>query len=1083
MMKAFRAKALHLNLVQKVVNELDNHEGIKDKDVAEFVIDMAKKAADLAGFRKNLKDNGADFEAEFVETLWLLVERMTPASNLAHKVERRSRDEFKAPAPRGPQMHPDRRKGTQQQQRQPRRDVIDAKPLRYKIYNGIVKSVKEYGCFIELQGIRDNPQGLCGREFIVKGNTNPKVSSFVKRGQRVKAKVISVFQDKIALSMSAVDQATGEDLRPRRNAQTKKELEEQELRENPSRPSKRMRQDERNEDRPKTRRKKLSAQEMWEMNQIRGSGVLTVEERDDYDEQTGVLPVDVEPEEDLDIELNEHEPAFLKGKTSTSINLSPIRVVKNPDGSLQRAALTQSALAKERREMREQQFKSEIDAIPTQISKPWQDPISNRGDQLFAEQLRMLGKKEEENPMWQKMTGGRNLPVGMLRVKSMKEQRESLPIYKFRSEIVKAVDDHQMLIVVGETGSGKTTQMTQYFAEHGYASNKRRIGCTQPRRVAAMSVAKRVAEEYGCRLGQEVGYSIRFEDCTSADTMIKYMTDGMLLREALMDPDMSNYNIIMLDEAHERTINTDVLFGLLKECCERRRDLKLVITSATLNATKFSNYFNKCPIFHIPGRLYPVTVKYLKQPEPDYLDAALLQVLQIHLSEPPGDILVFLTGKEEIDTACQILYERVKKLKGCPELMILPVYSALPSEMQTRIFEPTPAGSRKCVVATNIAEASLTIDGIYYVIDPGFVKQQVYNPKLRMNSLVITPISQNSAKQRAGRAGRTGPGSCYRLYTQAAYHNEMLPSAVPEIQRTNMSNTVLTLKAMGIQDLLKFDFMDRPHTGTLITAMQQLYNLGALDDEGLLTRLGRKMAEFPLEPQLSKILLASSMPEMKLMCAEEALTVVSMLQAENIWFRPREKQAIADQRRAHFFKSEGDHITLLNVYRMWQQAKYSNPWCMNNFIQTRAMRMAMDVRKQLVAIMDRYSLPIRSAGKDVYKVQKAFASGYFMHSAKKDPQEGYKTLVEGQPSFIHPSSALFNHQPEWLIYHKLVLTSKEYMRECMVIEPKWLVELAPRFYRKADPVRLSRRKRRERIEPLYDRYAEPGAWRLSRNVF
>lgn len=245
---------------------------------------------------------------------------------------------------------------------------------------------------------------------------------------------------------------------------------------------------------------------------------------------------------------------------------------------------------------------------------------------------------------------------------------------------------------------------------------------------------------------------------------------------------------------------------------------------------------------------------YTKEPEEDYLDAALITVMQIHLSEPPGDILVFLTGQEEIDTACQILFERMKSLGPMvPELIILPVYSALPSEMQTRIFEPPPPGARKCVIATNIAETSVTIDGIYYVVDPGFVKQNVFDSKMGMDQLVVVPISQAAAKQRAGRSGRTGPGKTYRLYTENAYKNEMLPASIPEIQRTNLGMTVLTLKAMGINNLLEFDFMDSPPTQTLITALQQLHALGALDDEGLLTRIGRKMAEFPLEPPLSKV--------------------------------------------------------------------------------------------------------------------------------------------------------------------------------------------------------------------------------------
>lgn len=506
--------------------------------------------------------------------------------------------------------------------------------------------------------------------------------------------------------------------------------------------------------------------------------------------------------------------------------------------------------------------------------RPWEDPMPESGERHLAQELRGVGLAAYDMPEWKKDAFGKAPTFGQRSKLSIQEQRQSLPIYKLKNELIQAVNNNQVLVVIGETGSGKTTQMTQYLAEAGYTS-KGRIGCTQPRRVAAMSVAKRVAEEFGCRLGEEVGYAIRFEDCTSPETVIKYMTDGMLLREILVDEDLVSYSVIMLDEAHERTIHTDVLFGLLKGLLQRRKDMRLIVTSATLDAEKFSTYFFDCPIFTIPGRTFPVEILYTKQPETDYLDAALITVMQIHLTEPEGDILLFLTGQEEIDTACQILYERIKGLgPSVPELIILPVYSSLPSEMQTRIFDPAPPGTRKVVVATNIAEASLTIDGIFYVVDPGFGKQKVYNPKLGLDSLVITPISQASARQRAGRAGRTGPGKCYRLYTESAYRNEMLPTAVPEIQKTNLGMTTLTLKAMGINDLLAFDFMDPPPAQALISAMEQLYNLGALDEEGLLTKLGRKMAEFPLEPPLSKMLIAS----VDLGCSDEVLTIIAMLQ-------------------------------------------------------------------------------------------------------------------------------------------------------------------------------------------------------------
>eukprot|EP00997_Jenningsia_sp_PLL12_P008999 NODE_586_length_1584_cov_79.541368_g482_i0.p1 GENE.NODE_586_length_1584_cov_79.541368_g482_i0~~NODE_586_length_1584_cov_79.541368_g482_i0.p1 ORF type:complete len:423 (-),score=148.07 NODE_586_length_1584_cov_79.541368_g482_i0:316-1584(-) len=422
----------------------------------------------------------------------------------------------------------------------------------------------------------------------------------------------------------------------------------------------------------------------------------------------------------------------------------------------------------------------------------------------------------------------------------------------------------------------------------------------------------------------------------------------------------------MLDEAHERTIHTDVLFALLKSLSVRRPDMKLIVTSATLDAEKFSSYFNNAPIFTIPGRTFPVEILYTREPESDYLDAALICVMQIHVNEPPGDILLFLTGQEEIDTACQILYERMCKLgPKVPDLLILPIYSTLPSEMQSRIFEPAPLGGRKVILATNIAETSITVDGIYYVVDPGFSKQKVYNPKASMDSLVVIPISQAAAKQRAGRAGRTGPGKCYRLYTELGYKNEMLSSSVPEIQRTNLGNTVLTLKAMGIADLLGFDFMDPPPAQTLYLALESLYSLGALDDEGLLTKLGRKMSEFPLEPPLSKMVIAS----VDLGCSDEILTITAMLSVQTVFFRPKEKAAQADAKKAKFHQAEGDHLTMLTVYEAWKNSKFSNPWCFENYVQARSLRRAQDVRKQLLTIMDRYKLQVVTAGKNYNRIR------------------------------------------------------------------------------------------------------------------
>jgi ATP-dependent RNA helicase DHX8/PRP22 len=955
---------------------------------------------------------------------------------------------------------------------------LDEDPIPGKIYTGKVANIVPFGCFVQLEGLRRRWEGLVHISQLRAEGRVTNVSEVVSRGMKVKIKVLSVTGQKVSLSMKDVCQMTGKDLNPLSHAPAEREDKDR----NPDRPMNSGTSvlrlpvgiDE-NEENSRKRVTRISSPERWEIKQMISSGCIDKSELPDFDDETGLLPKDEDGEADIEIELVEDEPPFLQGHGRALHDLSPVRIVKNPDGSLAQAAMMQSALAKERREQKMLQREQEMDSQPSGKNKNWIDPLPE--DETKLNSARGIGLQSQDLPEWKKhVIGGKKSSFGKKTNLSILEQRQSLPIYKLKEELRKAVTDNQILIVIGETGSGKTTQITQYLAESGFTA-RGKIGCTQPRRVAAMSVAKRVAEEFGCRLGQEVGYTIRFEDCTSPETIIKYMTDGMLLRECLMDLDLKAYSVIMLDEAHERTIHTDVLFGLLKQAVTKRPELKLIVTSATLDAVKFSQYFFEAPIFTIPGRTFPVEVLYTKEPETDYLDASLITVMQIHLREPPGDILLFLTGQEEIDTACEILYERMKSLgPDVPELIILPVYSALPSEMQTRIFEPAPPGSRKVVIATNIAETSLTIDGIFYVVDPGFVKQKVYNSKTGMDSLVVTPISQAQAKQRAGRAGRTGPGKCYRLYTERAYRDEMLPTPVPEIQRTNLATTVLQLKTMGINDLLHFDFMDAPPVESLIMALEQLHSLSALDDEGLLTRLGRRMAEFPLEPNLSKMLIMS----VALQCSDEILTIVSMLSVQNVFYRPKDKQAIADQKKAKFNQPEGDHLTLLAVYNSWKNNKFSNAWCYENFVQIRTLKRAQDVRKQLLGIMDRHKLDVVSAERNTVRVQKTVCSGFFRNAAKKDPQEGYRTLVDSQVVYIHPSSALFNRQPEWVIYHELVQTTKEYMREVTTIDPKWLVEFAPAFFKFSDPTKLSKFKKNQRLEPLYNKYEEPNAWRISR---
>ncbi|KAJ3218005.1 hypothetical protein HDU67_006905 [Dinochytrium kinnereticum] len=643
------------------------------------------------------------------------------------------------------------------------------------------------------------------------------------------------------------------------------------------------------------------------------------------------------------------------------------------------------------------------------------------------------------------------------RALTMKEVRASLPIYEFREDLLEAVKEYQVLIIVGETGSGKTTQIPQYLHEAGYTSGNRKVGCTQPRRVAAMSVATRVAEEMGTKVGADVGYSIRFEDCTSEKTVVKFMTDGMLLREFLTEPDLSSYSCLMIDEAHERTLHTDILFGLVKDIARYRKDLKLLISSATMDAEKFSKYFDDAPIFNIKGRKFPVTVFHTQAPEADYLKAAVQTIMTIHIAEPKGDILLFLTGQEEIEAAEQTLQLITKQLGSkISEMKICPIYAALPSEKQAEIFEPTPDGVRKVVLATNIAETSITIDGIVYVIDPGFCKQKSFNPKTGMESLVVVPASRAAANQRKGRAGRVQPGKCFRLYTAWAYQNELEENTIPEIQRTNLASVVLMLKSLGIDNLMSFDFMDAPPAETLMKAVEQLYALGALNSRGDLTKLGRRMAEFPIDPMLSKSLIASETYQ----CSEEVVSIIAMLTAGNgIFFKPKNEAVQAEQARRNFFRPGGDHISLLSVWNQYVETNFSTAWCKENYIQFRSMKKARDVREQLVGLMERVEVPLLSnpdPGNTV-PIRKAITSGFFYNTARLNRSgDSYRTIKHNETVTIHPSSSLYisnsntntNKQyPKWVLYFELVFTTREFMRQVIEIQSDWLLEVAPHYYK------------------------------------
>ncbi|KAL4563271.1 hypothetical protein LXL04_027311 [Taraxacum kok-saghyz] len=647
---------------------------------------------------------------------------------------------------------------------------------------------------------------------------------------------------------------------------------------------------------------------------------------------------------------------------------------------------------------------------------------------------------------------------------SLESQRHRLPVFKYRTQILYLVETHSTTIIVGETGSGKTTQIPQYLKEAGWADGGRIIACTQPRRLAVQSVAARVAEEMGVKLGEEVGYTIRFEDVTNSEfTRIKFLTDGVLLREMMDDPLLSKYSVIMVDEAHERSVSTDILLGLLKKIQRRRPELRLIIASATIEAKSMAEFFhnrkrraqlegedNKLQIepaiLSVEGRGYNVEMFYVEEPVSDYLQATVSTVMSIHHKEPMGDILVFLTGQDDIDTAVQMITEEAQNnTKSSFGMIVLPLYSGLTRSDQDLIFSPSPRGKRKVVISTNIAETSLTLEGIVYVVDSGFSKQRFYNPITDIENLVVAPISKASARQRAGRAGRIRPGKCYRLYTEDYFINKMSSHGIPEMQRSNLVSSVIQLKALGIDNILGFDWPASPSPESMVRGLEVLYSLGVLDDDAKLTSpVGFQVAELPLDPMISKMIIESD----KLGCSEEIITIAAVLSVQSIWISVKGQREL-DEAKLRFAASEGDHVTFLNVYGGFLKSNKSSKWCHKNFINYHAMKKVMEVRQQLIRVSQRLGLAIKSCQNDIQVLRKAVTAGFFANACRLEPYSHngtYKTLRGSQEVYIHPSSVLFRVNPKWVIYHSLVSTDRQYMRNVISIEPSCLREAAPHFY-------------------------------------
>jgi ATP-dependent RNA helicase DHX8/PRP22 len=668
-----------------------------------------------------------------------------------------------------------------------------------------------------------------------------------------------------------------------------------------------------------------------------------------------------------------------------------------------------------------------------------------------------------------------------------------LPIAVEKDHILELLEKNQFLVISGETGCGKSTQLPQYIYQLIQTKKQHTtsdvstettipfdtdgiIGVTQPRRVGAVSVSRRVAEEMNFTLGRQVGYTVRFDDRSSPkDTQIRFMTDGVLLREFVSDPFLKRYSVIILDEAHERSLQTDILLGLLRQLAVKKRpNLRVIVTSATLDLEKFSKFFMNCPVLQVPGRLHEVQIVYsddIKSIRTQYyVDAAVDAALEVHRTQPLGDVLVFLPGQEDIDRACKLLGERIDLFHedGIElfDVVILPVYSALAPELQYRIFQKTPENCRKILFSTNICETSLTVDGIVYVIDPGLVKQKQFTPgfgQVSVDSLVIVPISKVAATQRAGRAGRTQKGICWRLYSEAAFQNELVEETLPEIQRTSLNSTILLLKEIGVSDPFRFHFLDRPSSQLIADAIVRLYQLDALDSTGSLTDLGHRLCNFPLEPSLGKLLLVSAQYGVE----KDIATIVAMLSSENIWRYPgngsEDEKERFEQIKAGFSSTFGDHVSLLFIYDEWEGHKFSAKFCNENYLNLRSLKSASSIREQILSILhdvlsrERKSNQRRSRPSEESSVtlaRRVIAECFFMQCAHLVGDRNYRLWGHSSGSslakssvWIHPGSCIARKDklPEWLIFDEIVQTSKPYMRRVCQIEYEWIKSLLPKL--------------------------------------
>lgn len=634
---------------------------------------------------------------------------------------------------------------------------------------------------------------------------------------------------------------------------------------------------------------------------------------------------------------------------------------------------------------------------------------------------------------------------------------ESLPVSQRKVEIQKLISEHQVIVVAGETGSGKTTQLPKMCLELGFG-NLGMIGHTQPRRIAARSVAARIAEELETELGGLVGYKVRFNDQISDNTQIKLMTDGILLAEIQNDRFLNQYSCLIIDEAHERSLNNDFILGYLKQLLpRRRRDLKLIITSATIDVERFSKHFNNAPIIEVSGRTYPVEVRYrpvVEEDDQDQLQGILNAVDELQ-AEGRGDILIFMNGEREIrDTAEALQKQNLKHTE------ILPLFARLSAQEQNKIFHPS--GLNRIVLATNVAETSLTVPSIKYVIDPGTARISRYSYRTKVQRLPIEPISQASANQRKGRCGRVSEGICIRLYSEEDF-NSRPEFTDPEILRTNLASVILQMTALGLDDIEAFPFVDAPDERHIQDGVKLLEELGAFEtvqtksgEKRLLTRVGRQLAQLPVDPRLAKMILSA----VNFGCVYEMMIIVSALSIQDPRERPQEKQQASDEKHRRFADKKSDFLAFLNLWRYLQeQQKESSKnqfrrQCQKDFLNYLRIREWQDIYHQIRLTVREMSLPINSEKAEYQQIHTALLSGLLSHIGLKEAEKQQYLGARNAHFAIFPNSVLFKKQPKWVMAAELVETSKLWGRMVAEIEPEWIEPLAEHLIKKSysDPL-------------------------------